>query len=154
MGMLFCLKGIIFAFKSKTMIKKTLYSILTIFIISFSFTSCSQTEKSNSNQNEPTIDKNSKDLFIGTYTKKEGHVDGKADGIYWYSMNSETGKITYKSVFKEIINPSFLTLSTDGNFLYAVSETGSDVDSTGWISAFAINKSTNTLKTVKQTTLF
>ena len=106
------------------MIKKTLHSILTIFIISFSFTSCSQIEKSNSNQNEPTIEKTTIDLFIGTYTKKEGHVDGKAKGIYLYDLDAKTGALTNQRTTEEVINPSFISLSSDANFLYAVKEIG------------------------------
>ncbi len=128
------------------MINKTIFSIPIILIISFSFSTCTQTENSNSKQNDTSIKSNSNYLFIGTYTKKEGHVDGKAAGIYLYAQNAETGKLTYQSVAKDVINPSFLTLSSDGNFLYAVNETGPDVDSTGSICAFAIDPETKALR--------
>ncbi len=123
---------------------KTIFSFFFIIIISFS--TCSEIEKTKSNQNENTIKQNTNYLFIGTYSKKEGHVDGKAEGIYLYSMDAETGAIAYENVAKNVINPSFLTISSNGNFLYAVNETGPDVDNTGSISAFAIDPTTKHLQ--------
>ena len=61
-------------------------------------------------------------LFIGTYTKKEGHVDGKGEGVYVYEMNKKTGEITYVSTSDEIISPSYITVSKDGKHVYAASE--------------------------------
>jgi 6-phosphogluconolactonase len=126
------------------MIKNTLLPALFLALIFLS--ACANIEKSNKAQNDTSIQPNENFLFIGTYTKKEGHVDGKATGIYLYSLNSETGGITYRSVAKEVINPSFLTLSADGKFLYAVNETGPDLDSTGFISAFAIDAASKELR--------
>jgi 6-phosphogluconolactonase len=73
-------------------------------------------------------------LFVGTYTKKEGHVDGKGAGIYLLSVAA--GQARQLSVSGGIINPSFLALAPGGRFLYAVSETGPDVDSTGYVYAY------------------
>ena len=55
-------------------------------------------------------------MFVGTYT--EG---GKSEGIYSYRFNQEDGKFELLDVIAAG-NPSFLTLSGDGNRLYAVSE--------------------------------
>ncbi len=114
--------------------------------MSFSFSTCSHTEEHNSNQNESAIKANTNFLFIGTYTKKEGHVDGKAEGIYLYDLDTKTGALTNQRTIKDVINPSFLTLSANGNFLYAVNEIGSDVDSAGYITAFVIDKSRRNLR--------
>ena len=76
-------------------------------------------------------------LFTGTYTKKEGHVDGKATGIDVYKLPMD-GSMQRLYTESNVINPSYLTISSDGNFLYTVNETGSDVDTTGSISAFRI----------------
>lgn len=75
--------------------------------------------------------------FIGTYTKKEGHVDGKGEGIYLYQLDSASGYLDKLGVQGDIINPSFLTLSADGKYLYAVEEIGSDVDEAGRVVAFS-----------------
>lgn len=56
-------------------------------------------------------------LFIGTYTK------GKSEGIYTYTFNSTTGDFSEKSVAGGIKNPSFLALSPDKKYLYAIHET-------------------------------
>jgi 6-phosphogluconolactonase len=76
------------------------------------------------------------DVWVGTYTRKEGHVDGKAAGIYHYSRRDTTWQLIHTT--ENIVNPSFLTLSPDGRYLYAVSEIGPDVDSTGYVYAFAV----------------
>ncbi len=54
-------------------------------------------------------------LFIGTYTS------GKSKGIYVYKFNSKTGTFTAVSSTKAK-NPSYLSLSANGKFLYAVDE--------------------------------
>ncbi len=84
-------------------------------------------------------------IYIGTYTKKEGHVDGKADGIYTYHLDPETGMMKQLGVTTGIINPSFVTVSPNGRYLYAVSETGPDVGTTGYVYAYAISPTTKTL---------
>jgi 6-phosphogluconolactonase (cycloisomerase 2 family) len=63
---------------------------------------------------------NSLNLFIGGY----GPAD--EDGIKWYTFNQETGEYQYITAVSGIQNPSFQTLSTDGNILYSVSENSAD----------------------------
>ena len=80
----------------------------------------------------------SKVAFIGTYTKKEGHVDGKAEGIYSVSMDAKTGALRFGSTLAVITNPSFVKTSPDGEFLYAVSELGPKDASSGEIYSYKI----------------
>jgi 6-phosphogluconolactonase len=71
-------------------------------------------------------------LFVGTYT------DGKPDkGIYIYEFNSKTGNL--KEVFsgQNITNPSFLTLSPSGDYLYACTDT--KLPEEGSVSAFKVD---------------
>lgn len=75
-------------------------------------------------------------LYVGTYTEQEAHVDGKAEGIYVFRMNAETGKLKQVSKSPFTVNPSYLTVSKDGNYLYVVNETGDD--EIGHVSAFRI----------------
>ncbi|GJM32371.1 MAG: 6-phosphogluconolactonase [Saprospiraceae bacterium] len=89
-------------------------------------------------------------IFVGTYTKKEGHVDGKAKGIYTYHLDAETGKMKQLAVTEGIINPSFVTLDPTGQRLYAVSETGNDVDSTGYVYAYSVDPATKALKFINR----
>ncbi|MBL7815945.1 MAG: lactonase family protein [Saprospiraceae bacterium] len=63
-------------------------------------------------------------VFVGTYTQKLGHVDGKAFGIYTCRMDTQTGELTVVDSVGGIANPSFLTISPDKKYLYAVAENG------------------------------
>ncbi|MTI33474.1 lactonase family protein [Xanthovirga aplysinae] len=78
-------------------------------------------------------------VYVGTYTKKEGHVDGKAEGVYLLNMDKENGHLELKSTVAKIANPSYLTLSSDGNYLYAISELTPGDDSNGYIYAYEVN---------------
>lgn len=78
-------------------------------------------------------------LYVGTYTRKEGHVNGKATGVYVYRMDTATGALEYVSTSPSTTNPSYLAIDPGGRFLYAVNETGSNnPDSSGTITAFAL----------------
>ena len=120
--------------------KTFIYSIFTL-TVSLLFIDCQN--KMNSNQEIDSIEemseKPTKFLFSGSYTKKEGHVDGKAEGIGVHSV-SVTGELKKLSVDKGIINPSYLAIASNGQYLYAVSETGSDVDTTGSVAAYKIDQ--------------
>ena len=51
-------------------------------------------------------------VYIGTYTRRESFVDGKAAGIYICHLHQDTGALTYASTVSGpgTINPSYLTL--------------------------------------------
>jgi 6-phosphogluconolactonase len=66
------------------------------------------------------------DLLIGTYTK------GTSKGIYVYRFYAETGKVAYLNEIDGVNNPSYLCLTANNKFVYAVNETGKD----GEVSAF------------------
>jgi 6-phosphogluconolactonase len=72
-------------------------------------------------------------LYVGTYTK------GIAKGIFVYSFNDQSGRLVDMKRPAISNNPSFLTISPNKKFLYAVSELDSlDVDQRGSVSAFRI----------------
>ncbi len=71
-------------------------------------------------------------LFVGTYT--EGRPD---KGIYVYEFNSQSGDLKYISDVDNIVNPSFLTVSPNGRFLYAC--TDSKLPQQGNVAAFKID---------------
>lgn len=75
-------------------------------------------------------------MLVGTYT------NGTSKGIYTFRFNQETGAATPLSVV-ELPNPSYLTPSEDGKFVYAVSEMN---DSTAALSALAFDKETGSLR--------
>lgn len=73
-------------------------------------------------------------LYVGTYTRKT------SEGIYVYRFNVQTGDFAPVSIAKGVSNPSFLALSTDKRFLYAVGGTTGDS-----VRAFSIDKITRNL---------
>ncbi|MGV3508410.1 MAG: lactonase family protein, partial [Sphingobacteriaceae bacterium] len=81
-------------------------------------------------------------LLIGTYTKS-----GKSEGIYVYEFDTTTGKAKYKNKAVGLNNPSYLALSTDVRFVYAVNEAG---PGKGTVSAFSFDKASGALHLLNQ----
>lgn len=76
-------------------------------------------------------------LFIGTYTEHEG---SQSKGIYVYRMDASSGELTFEWEAKGILNPSFLDLHPQRNFLYAVNEAVSfGGEEGGGVSALSID---------------
>jgi 6-phosphogluconolactonase len=75
-------------------------------------------------------------LIVGTYT-----APGKSEGIYTYNFNTATAETRIKSITKNTANPSYLAISPDQKFVYAVNETGT----TSTVSAFKYNATTGDL---------
>lgn len=74
-------------------------------------------------------------LYVGTYTK------GMADGIFVYSFNDQSGKLIDLKIPAVSNNPSFLTISANKKYLYAVGELDNlDSSKSGGVSAFRIEK--------------
>jgi 6-phosphogluconolactonase len=76
-------------------------------------------------------------LFIGTYTDKG------SKGIYVYEFDAATGKAKQVSHTDSISNPSYLAISANGRYVYAVNETGGPEG--GGVSAFSFNRGTGRL---------
>ena len=77
-------------------------------------------------------------LFTGTYT------NSGSKGIYVYNFNEQTGKAKLINHTDTVTNPSFLILSRNANFVYAVNETnGADP---GKVSAYSFNKKDGSIK--------
>ncbi|MEZ4986900.1 MAG: lactonase family protein [Saprospiraceae bacterium] len=103
---------------------------LVVCLLAGLLTGCSQPDDAVADYTE---------VIVGTYTRKEGHVDGKAAGIYLMKVNDQ-GAIQPLDTLKEVVNPSYIALSKDGSWLFAVSEIGPDVDSTGYVYAYRRTK--------------
>ncbi|HXL54686.1 MAG TPA: lactonase family protein [Chitinophagaceae bacterium] len=71
-------------------------------------------------------------LLVGTYTSS-----GKSEGIYVFRFNPNRTETTQISVAKTD-NPSYLAISKDQKFVYAVNENHGDTS--GTVSAFALDK--------------
>ncbi|WP_029282626.1 lactonase family protein [Pedobacter sp. R20-19] len=75
-------------------------------------------------------------LVIGTYT-----APGKSEGIYTYDFDSNIGNTKLKNITKDIANPSYLVISPDKKYAYAVNETGE----TSTVTAFKYDAATGIL---------
>lgn len=79
-------------------------------------------------------------VYVGNYTRDEGWVNGKAEGIYRIALNEDLSLGDPDLVFDDIINPSFIAVSPDKNHLYAVSEMARNDEPTGFLYAFTIGE--------------
>ncbi len=71
-------------------------------------------------------------LFIGSYT------GGKPDrGIYVYDFNRKSGRLEALGAAYDVVNPSFITLSPNGQYLYACADT--QLPDTGSVMAFKVD---------------
>jgi 6-phosphogluconolactonase len=75
--------------------------------------------------------------YVGSRTTRERNARG--DGISVYQVDTQTGALTFVQLVKDLVNPSFLALSRDGEHLYTVHGDLSD------ISAFKVDKATGQL---------
>lgn len=88
-------------------------------------------------------------VYVGTYTSKEG-----SQGIYRCLLDVNSGALNGVSAVAELANPSFLAISPNGQFLYAVSEisdAGPDKNE-GSLHAFKIDPSTGDLSRLNSRT--
>lgn len=74
-------------------------------------------------------------MLVGTYTNKG------SEGIYTFRFDQANGKATLLDSAK-VVNPSYVIPSSDGQFVYAVTETS---DSTAALNAYAFDKATGKL---------
>ncbi len=83
-------------------------------------------------------------LFIGTYT------GGGSKGIYVYKFNTQTGKATWVSNTDSSTasNPSFVAVTPNGKYLYAVYEDGAQKN--GHVAAYSFNRTTGKLKFINK----
>jgi 6-phosphogluconolactonase len=76
--------------------------------------------------------------YVGSRTTRERNAHG--DGISVYKVDQQNGSLELVQLVKDLVNPSFLTLSRDGEFLYTVH--GDETQ----VSAFKIEKASGELK--------
>lgn len=82
-------------------------------------------------------------LLVGTYTNT-----GKSEGIYVYRFNPNKTEVTLMSVAKGVQNPSYLAITKDQKYVYAVNE--NQGDNGGDVSAFALDKAKGELKFINK----
>jgi len=69
-------------------------------------------------------------VLVGTYTNKT-----ESKGIYAFSYDAETGKLTPKGLAAETPDPSYVVIHPSGKYAYAVNEAGKQ----STVSAFALD---------------
>ena len=125
---------------------KLIFLKLSIILLFASF-SCGR----NSGENKNTeVSLNT--IYTGTYTKKEVFVNGQADGIYTLYQDPENGSLKFGATVAKIINPSFVKVSKDNKYLYAVSELGENDAPSGYIYSYKINPDHSLTETGKLST--
>lgn len=87
-----------------------------------------------------SISSNESLLFVGSYTRKEGHVDGKAQGIYALKLNTDSGILSETNLKVPTVNPSYISVNAKSNSIYAVNEVADNSpDGGATISSFKVN---------------
>jgi 6-phosphogluconolactonase len=77
--------------------------------------------------------------YVGTYTRSESHVEGKATGVHRCAYDAATGALTLVETVRTGPNPSFLALGPGGRTLYAVHETTEGPNGEGTVSALRLD---------------
>ncbi|WP_183565881.1 lactonase family protein [Mucilaginibacter sp. SP1R1] len=92
-------------------------------------------------QNKPNKKKgpSTYDLVIGTYTS------GSSKGIAIYRFYAENGRLAYLSQIDDVSNPSYLTLSKNNKFIYAVNES-----TKGEVSSFSFEPKTGKMALINK----
>ncbi|HTC84946.1 MAG TPA: beta-propeller fold lactonase family protein, partial [Rhizomicrobium sp.] len=87
--------------------------------------------------------------YIGTYTKDPAATrgGGNGEGIYLADIDETTGAPSHLRLMVKSLSPSWITLSADHKFLYAVNEIATyGPNKNGSVTAYAVNASTGALK--------
>lgn len=117
---------------------------LITFTALFVLTACvnNKANDQTSTINEMNTFNNSSDmyLFTGTYTSENG-----SKGIYIYKIDTESGTVDSISMV-DADNPSYLALSKDEKYLYAVGENGDNSS----VSSFEFDKKLGKLSLINK----
>jgi len=85
-------------------------------------------------------------VYVGTYTR------GESKGIYSFTLDSETGMPSKPNLAAELVNPSFVAISPDQRFLFAVNEVSEPSKpggrGVGGVTSFKLDKATGELNKI------
>jgi 6-phosphogluconolactonase (cycloisomerase 2 family) len=87
--------------------------------------------------------------YLGGYTPDApgARSNNRGEGIYLVDVDNATGAPSNLKLVAKTLSPSWLTLSKDGKFLYAVNEVASfGPAKSGSVTAYAVNAQTGALK--------
>src|SRR5262249_4118629 len=86
-------------------------------------------------------------VYIGSY------ADAKANGIHQFSLDLSSGALSNAGGTSGIANPSFVSISPDHRYLFAIGEVGSfNGKKGGAVASFAIDEKTGALTLLSQQT--
>jgi len=88
--------------------------------------------------------------YIGTYTADPAEPrsgnNNHGEGIYLVTIDDATGAPSNPKLVAKDLSPSWVTLSADHKFLYAVNEIASYGNKSGSITAYAVDQASGALK--------
>jgi len=86
-------------------------------------------------------------VYVGSY------ADAKADGIHQFTLDMATGALTKAGGASGVANPSFVAVSPDHKYLFAIGEVGSfNGKKGGSVASFSIDPKTGALALINQQT--
>lgn len=106
-------------------IQKILKTMKRLYILLFSALACANLQA-----------QNKFNLLVGTYTNK-----CQSNGIYVYEFDANNGEFKLKNSSENVVSPSYLSVSADNKFIYAVNENGTQSS----VSAFGYNSTSGKL---------
>ena len=80
-------------------------------------------------------------LLVGTYTNT-----CESKGIYVYEFDADSGDFKLKNSSENVVSPSYLSVSADNKFVYAVNENGNQ----STVSAFGYDSKSGTIKLINK----
>ncbi|GGF17660.1 lactonase family protein [Flavobacterium limi] len=80
-------------------------------------------------------------LLVGTYTNT-----CESKGIYVYEFDATSGDFKLKKSSENVVSPSYLSVSADNKFVYAVNENGKQ----STVSAFSYDSKSGTIKLINK----
>lgn len=78
--------------------------------------------------------------YIGTYTK------GESKGVYSFVLDTESARITDIKAVANLENPTYVSVSKDNQYLYAVLKEGDE----GGVAAFSVNNNSGELTPINK----
>lgn len=84
-------------------------------------------------------------VFVGSY-----NFDKEKNGIYVFELDTLNGNLTKIITVKNILNPSYLTVSPSGKYIYACTDT--KTSNAGSVSSFEFNAKNETLTYINSET--
>ncbi|MFA9191348.1 lactonase family protein [Flavobacterium sp. FZUC8N2.13] len=84
---------------------------------------------------------NKLNLLIGTYTNS-----CESKGIYVYDFDMDTAEFNFKNASSSVVSPSYLSVSNDNQFVYAVNENGAN----SAVSSFKFDSKSGTINLMNQ----